>query len=178
MILDPQKIRFEMAEGRGLLEIDGKTVPVDRVTRAFPKTRADGYISFLDELGHEIGLLETLDGMDDDSRSALEAHLHEVYFVPTIEEILEVTTSGTTSSWRVVTDEGERSFDLLGRHALDGEKPPSMRITDSEGRRYQIPDFWALDRDSRQEIQELIPDKILKSRLVARKSSGMVMRMR
>ena len=136
------------------IEVSGKSYKVDRVVRAFPQTQSEEYISFLDRFGHEVGLLESTDGMDKDSKTALLDHLKQVYFVPTIEEILSVETTGTTSKWTVVTD--------------DGEKPPLIRVTDADGRRYQISNYWKLDKESRATILELLPDKILKWRLVAR----------
>tara|TARA_A100001037_G_scaffold289841_1_gene302047 strand:+ start:495 stop:1001 length:507 start_codon:yes stop_codon:yes gene_type:complete len=148
--------------------VSGKSYKVDRVVRAFPQTQSEEYISFLDRFGHEVGLLESTDGMDKDSKTALLDHLKQVYFVPTIEEILSVETTGTTSKWTVVTDDGERVFQVLGRESLDGEKPPLIRVTDADGRRYQISNYWKLDKESRATILELLPDKILKWRLVAR----------
>ena len=149
------------------------------VNEKFPKTHPHSHISFLDKLGHEIGLLEKLDGLEQESRSVLEEHLKKIYFVPEIEEILSVKTTGTTSRWTVVTEEGERSFQVLGRESIDGDKAPAMQITDAEGRRYRITDYWEMDKDSRQVIQELLPDKIVKSKIAGRRSgSSVVMRMR
>jgi len=178
MNLHSETLLVSEAEGHITIVIDGKTVEVDRVARVFPKTHPDGFISFLDTLGHEIGLLETTNGMLPDSKGILNDHLRRLYFVPTIEEILSVESSGTASTWRVVTNEGERAFSVASRDALDGDRPPEICVTDLAGRRYKIRDYWGLDKDSRQAIVELLPDKIIKSKLVARNSSGMTMRMR
>lgn len=178
MNLSADRLRIQPGTEMPRVEIDGKPVECDRIVRAFPKSHPEAYISFLDPLGHEIGLLESCDGLDAESRTALFEHLKRLYFVPTIEEILSVQTTGTTSRWHVLTDDGERTFQVQSREALDGDKPPEIRITDAEGRRYLIPDYWELDKDSRAATQELLPDKIVKQKLVARKSSGMVMRMR
>jgi hypothetical protein len=119
-----------------------------------------------------------MDGMEPQARSTLADFLKRQYFVPTISEILTVEISGTTSVWKVVTDDGERSFTVAGREALDGDRPPEIRIVDSSGQKYRIQDFWALDKTSRKAVMELLPDKILKSKLAARNSKGMTMRMR
>ncbi len=178
MIIDPKTLGFKEADDQITIDLSGKCIQVDRVVRAFPRSHPDGYVSFLDGLGHEIGLLETMDGMESRSRSILADFLKRQYFVPTILDILTVEISGTTSAWEVVTDNGERSFTVAGREALDGDRPPEIRIADSAGQRYRIQNFWALDRTSRQAVMELLPDKILKSKLVARNSKGMTMRMR
>ena len=178
MNIKPESLKVRVEEDALHVEIDGKRVDCDRVVRAFPKTHSDSFVSFLDPVGHEIGLLESSEGMDLESRSALLEHLKRLYFVPTIQEVISVGTAGTSSRWRVKTDDGEKEFQVASRESLDGEKPPAIKVTDSEGRRYQIVDYWELDKDSQAEMQELLPDKIVKSKLVARKSSGMTMRMR
>jgi hypothetical protein len=178
MIIDPKTLGFTEAGDQITIDLSGKCIQVDRVVRAFPRSHPDGYVSFLDGLGHEIGLLETMDGMEPQARSTLADFLKRQYFVPTISEILTVEISGTTSVWKVVTDDGERSFTVAGREALDGDRPPEIRIVDSAGQKYRIQDFWALDKTSRKAVMELLPDKILKSKLVARNSKGMTMRMR
>lgn len=178
MILNAESLCIRERKQGFDIEVEGRTVRVDRVVRAFPKSHPEAYISFLDEVGYEIGLLESTDGLDPQSKAILLDRLKRLYFVPTIQKILEVESSGTTSRWRVTTDEGDRSFRVLGRESLDGDKPPAIRVTDSEGHRYQITDYWELDKDSRQALLALLPDKILKSKLAARRSGGMVMRMR
>ena len=179
VVLNPVSLTVRVVGDAVEIVVDEKTIPVDRVARAFPKTHPHSHISFLDKLGHEIGLLEKLDGLEQESRSVLEEHLKKIYFVPEIEEILSVKTTGTTSRWTVVTEEGERSFQVLGRESIDGDKAPAMQITDAEGKRYRITDYWEMDKDSRQVIQELLPDKIVKSKIAGRRSgSSVVMRMR
>ena len=178
MNLQPKTLLVSEEGNRITIVNDGDTVAVDRVVRIFPKTHPTGHISFLDTLGHEIGLLKTTEGMEPDSEQILNDHLRRLYLIPTIEEIHSVESSGTSSVWRVATDDGEKSFDVVSRDSLDGDRPPEIRLTDSSGRRYLIADYWALDKESRQAIVELLPDKILKSKLVARNMKGVTMRMR
>jgi hypothetical protein len=178
MELKPESLRIRPLDDDIEVSVEGKTIAVDRVVRAFPRSHPDAYISFLDHLGHEIGLIVSCKGMEAESKTALMDHLRQLYFIPTIEEILSVETTGTTSKWRVVTDDGDREFQVLGRESLDGEKPPRIQVTDSDARKYQIVNYWELDKESRLAIHELLPDRIVKSKLVARRSSGMVMRMR
>ena len=132
MVLNPVSLTVRVVGDAVEIVVDEKTIPVDRVARAFPKTHPHSHISFLDKLGHEIGLLEKLDGLEQESRSVLEEHLKKIYFVPEIEEILSVKTTGTTSRWTVVTEEGERSFQVLGRESIDGDKAPALPITEAD----------------------------------------------
>lgn len=142
MNLSPKSLRFQVEDDNVTIVSDGRTMLVDRVVRAFPKTHPEGYISFLDSLGHEIGMLETTDGMDADSRDSLVDYLRRLYFVPTIVEILSVESTGTSSLWRIITDDGERTFTVTSRESLDGDRPPEIRITTSAGQRFPTTGHW------------------------------------
>jgi hypothetical protein len=147
-----------------------ETFDVRKIVRVFPQSHPDAYISFLDAFGHEVGLLEDLDGLNPDSKGVLDALVREQYFVPTILSIVSVVRTGSGSVWSVRTDEGDAEFRLVSRDALDGDAPPAILVTPTEGRRYRIPDYWALDRECRELIVDLLPDKILRYRMARPRS--------
>ncbi len=64
-------------------------------------------MAFLDETGHEMGMVEDLSGLDADSRSLLQAELKDIYFVPTILEVRDVNAQGISHRFKVLTDDGE-----------------------------------------------------------------------
>ena len=142
-----------------------KTFDIRKIVRVFPQSKPNEYICFLDAFGHEVGLLKDLDGLDIDSRRLLDALLREQYFVATIVHIRSVVRVGSGSGWTVLTDDGDAEFRLGSRDALDGDSPPTIVVTPTEGRRYRIPDYWAMDRESRELIVDMLPDKILRYRL-------------
>ncbi len=144
--------------------IDGETRPVERVIKAFPHSNPDRFVGLMDPDGREIMLIESLDSLEEPSRELLKELLKDKYFVPTILEILSLESRGTGSSWTVMTDDGERSFDLPSRDRLDGSNPPSIIIQDENQRRYFIDDFWDLDKLSREKMTELVPDKLVKAK--------------
>ena len=92
------------------------------------------------------------------------AELKARYFVPRILEIRSVVTKGTGKLWDVLTDDGAYTFRIQGRDDLDGSAPPAITVKDEHGHRYRIEDYWELDRDSRECIRDLLPDKILRAR--------------
>ncbi len=165
MNLDPNAIRL-IQEGEQLQVVigGGEALPVERVARAFPKTDLDHYVGLLGPDGHEIGMIENPSQLDADSLELLGKKLREIYFVPTIQEILSVEARGTGSYWEVVTDDGERAFRIQDREALDGMDAPSITVTDENGKRYWIENYWELDRGSREMIQDLLPDRVLRRR--------------
>lgn len=163
-MLEPKNIRLVWKDDGIQIEIDGSFQRVGRIVRAFPKTNPNQYVGFLASDGEEIGLLKNPNELDIVSSKLLSAELTKTYFVPTISKICSVIAKGTGSLWNVLTDDGERIFRIQSRDALDGLDPPSIRITDENGKHYFIENYWALDTESRQMISELLPDKIVKAR--------------
>ena len=172
MNLAADQITFEKQGETFTLRVAGEEEAYDvhRVVRVFPQSQPGAYVSFLDGLGHEVGLLENMDGMDRTSRALLEDLLREQYFVPTVHLIQTVERIGSGSNWVVETERGQAEFRIGSRDALNGDTPPSIVVASSDGRRYRIPDYWALDRESRELINDMLPDKILKYRLARPRS--------
>ena len=171
MNLDPTALSLTKDGDKIEALIHGETERVDRVVRAFPRSNPDHFVSLIDEVGHEIGIIENPGELDDASREVLEAELKAIYFVPTISAIRSVVSKGTGSEWRVDTDDGEYTFRIFGRDALTGDEPPTLEIVDERGKRYKIDNYWELDAQSRDLTSDLLPDKILKARYYSRSFS-------
>ena len=172
MNLDPAAVSLKKNGDKIEALIHGETTFVDRLVRAFPHSNPDHYVSLMDELGHEIGIIENPKKLDTDSRNLLEAELKAIYFVPTINAITAVVSKGTGSQWTVDTDDGEYTFRILGRDALKGDEPPAIEITDENGKRYKIDNYWDLDAESRDLTSDLLPDKVVKARYYTRSISS------
>ncbi|MDE3257459.1 MAG: DUF1854 domain-containing protein [Gemmatimonadota bacterium] len=162
----PEKMRIRLRRRENQIEaVIGDIVqPVDRVARAFPRSNPDRFVGLLGEDGHEICLIEDPGSLDADSQVILKAALKDAYFIPRIREILSMSPRGTGGEWTVVTEEGEIVFRTQDREALDGSEPPSITVTDENGRRYRIEDYWAMDRESRNTMRDLVPDEVLRRR--------------
>ncbi len=172
MDLDPAAVSLKKNGDKIEALIHGKTTFVDRLARAFPQSNPDQFVSLMDELGHEIGIIENPKKLDAASRNLLEAELKAIYFVPTISAITSVVSKGTGSQWRVDTDDGEYTFRIMGRDALSGDEPPAIEITDENGKRYRIDNYWDLDVESRDLTSDLLPDKVIKARYYTRSISS------
>ena len=158
---------FRDADGIQIV-IDGVTHQVDRISTAFPETEPGGYVGLLDRLGHEIGMIRDIDGLDIDSRDLVRKELEVAYFVPTIREILAVEQKGAGRVFTVLTDKGEATFRIIDRNALSGRKAPAITIRDESSRQYRIENYWDLDRESQRLIRDLLPLKVLKTRPASR----------
>ena len=164
MNLNPDRIKLSRDEHGVHVLLEGQQVPVDKVALAFPQSDPDRYVGLLDADGHEIGLIEEPKKLDKASQELLDQLLREIYFVPTILEIRAVESRGTSSQWEVMTDDGEKSFRIPDREALDGSDAPAITVTDESGKRYLILDYWDLGREDREAIRDLLPDKVVRSR--------------
>ena len=164
MDLKPESIRILREGGRIFVDVDGDRREIERVARAFPRTDPDHFVGLLDPEGHEIGLIEDPTRLDASSLEVLDEELRRVYFIPTINEILSVEPQGTGTLWQVTTDDGDREFRVADRDGLDGSQAPDIIVTDDQGKRYRIQDYWGMDRDSRDTIRDLLPDKVLRVR--------------
>ena len=154
------------------IRVDGIKSVVARISRAFPRTDPGHFISFLDEMGHEMGIVEDPSGLDGESKELLETELKEIYFVPTISEVQSITTSGISHHFKVLTDDGEYEFEVANLDALDGSHPPEILIRSQTGKRYRIEDYWELSSESRELTANLVPRKVLQARYGRGSSSG------
>lgn len=164
MNLDPQSVQITKTEVGLSVHISDQVIKIERLARAFPRTNPEQYISLMDPEGHEIGIIEDPDQLEPSSRELVDAELKAIYFVPLILAIRSVAAKGTGSFWEIDTDDGPRSFRIIGRDALNGDHVPSIEIHDENGKRYKIENYWELDADSRDLIADLLPDKTLKAR--------------
>lgn len=118
--------------------------------RLLPLTRPNVFIRFEDEEGEEAGILRSLDGLDAVSRQHLEEVLDRYYLLPKIKKIYELKEEYRVMRWDVETDRGRRRFDVQSRNSDMTILPPRrVLIKDSDGNRYEIPDYGELDRESR-----------------------------
>ena len=172
MTLDPAAVSLKKNGDKIEALIHGEATPIDRLACAFPQSNPDQFVSLMDELGHEIGMIENPKKLDTASRDLLEAELKAIYFVPAISAVTSVVSKGTGSQWTIDTDDGEYTFRIQGRDALKGDEPPAIEITDENGKRYRIDNYWDLDAESRDLTSDLLPDKVIKARYYTRSISS------
>lgn len=136
-----------------LTEEDGRVTEPLEPRRLFPVSKRDAYISLLDSEGVERGLIRALTDLDADSRRAIEDSLADYYLVPKILRILSISEKSGTIRWTVLTERGEKRFDVRNRnHDIRVSSDGMVRVRDSDDNRYEIDDYRKLDAKSRAKL--------------------------
>ncbi|MEI6970674.1 MAG: DUF1854 domain-containing protein [bacterium] len=148
--LDPARISFERSGAHLRLTVDGdRSVLRTVVTRIFPLTHPNQYLSVRDGSGTEVGILRSLDRLDETSRSLVEGDLARRYFLPVIHRITAVVERFGTVEWQVDTDRGKYRFTTRDMRdnvlRLGGGR---YIIQDVDENRYEVRNATLLDRPS------------------------------
>lgn len=150
-VLDPSLVKVSRVEG-GALELrygDEVYYPI-RVKRAFPLTNPENYIVLMKENGKQIGMIEDINKIDEESKRNILEELDTVFFVPQIKKIFWVKERFGSSRWKVETDRGIKEFATGSIHESVKEvEDGHIIITDTEGLQYEIKDINELPPKSR-----------------------------
>ncbi len=104
---------------------------------AFPYSEPRQYIIlYQDE--EEIGIIQDLAELEEDSRQVLEGMLRKRYHIPEIHRILAVEDAHNATRWVVVTSHGRRDFLVRDRHNFRRVKGRGLVIVDVDGNRFWI----------------------------------------
>ncbi|MBO4347483.1 MAG: DUF1854 domain-containing protein [Lachnospiraceae bacterium] len=148
--------KFERTEGGFInLTFDGVTYERVKVVRLFPFTDANKYISIRqnDDKAREIGIIEDMDELDDDTRSMLEEQLRLNYFTPVIEKIHNIKDEYGYAYFHVKTDKGECKFAInMASNAVTKLSDSRLIITDLDENRFEIRDVNALTQKERRKL--------------------------
>lgn len=119
-----------------------------RMRPCFPWSQVDRYLSLRDDDNREMAFIETLEGLDPESRAAVSAAIEEAQFAFEIVRIEDIDRDFELRIWKVETKQGRRIFTTKledwPRHMADG----SIVIEDLAGDLYVVPDKDKLDRNS------------------------------
>jgi len=137
-------------EGKNLeLTVNGHRYQVSRLANAFPVSSAADAVVFYDHDGEEIGCMKHARELDGESHTLLDDELEKAYFMPRIHAILQMEESLGIENWRVVTNKGEREFQVRDpRNSVHQVGQGRVLIKDVDGNRYEIGNWMGLDRKS------------------------------
>jgi len=158
MIEAANKIRFLRQGDEVLLqhEDDDRRTPV-KLVWARPISGRNGEVCVLDRDKKELGMLNGLHELDDESRTIAEEELSRRYLVPRITRVVRTSANFGIRYWHVETDLGERTFAL--RHATKNAvwvDDDHLMLRDTIGCRYEIKPYSALDPRSRAQIEKVL----------------------
>jgi hypothetical protein len=157
-MLEPSQIWLGRSPG-GVLQaaIDGVDYPEVTLYRAYPFSKPSEYISVRTSDGDELGIIRSLEGLDQASRQEAERELNLRYLIPRITYIEKITSNPALWIWNVDTTLGRMTLALRNLHEhLQSPAPGRYLITDIEGRRCEIHDLNALDAHSRSQWNKIL----------------------
>lgn len=132
---------------------DGKHYEKLEPRRLFPVSRADSYITLLDESGVEVAIIRILEDLNKESLEVIKYSLDDYYLVPHIERILSISEKNGKIHWAVETERGLKEFDIRNRnHDIRVYSDGRVRVRDSDDNRYIITDYKKLDKHSRNQL--------------------------
>ena len=147
---------FERTEG-GLLNLTykGKLYERVKVIRLFPFTDPDKYISIREcnDRAKEIGIIENLSDMPEQTVSLIKEQLALNYYIPVISKINSIRDESGHAYFNVTTDKGDCNFVInMSSNPVTKLSDTRIIITDLEENRYEIRDIKAL---SSKELRKL-----------------------
>lgn len=113
----------------------------------FPLTNPEEFISIreADEKAREIGMIEKLSQLEKDQQEMLREQIKLRYFRPIITKVLDVKDEYGYAYWNVVTTFGACRFTTqMSGDAVIHLSDSRLLVTDIDGNRYEIPDFYQL----------------------------------
>lgn len=122
----------------------------------FPLTDRRSFLRVCDFEEKEIGLIASIDGLDEESKRTVEKELERVYFIPRIVKVRSIVEKFGFRTWTVETERGPREFDVQGRESLRFIAPSHLLVKDIDGNRYEIPSLSSLDSDSKRVLETAI----------------------
>lgn len=143
--------------GRLLLRLPDGTVHEGVVpVRPFPISAPDEGVSLVDAHGHEVAWVPRLDELPEAARQLVVAELAVREFTPVIQRIDQVSGFVTPCTWQVFTDRGATSFVLKGEEDIRRLGRDTLMISDSHGIQYLVRDLASLDRKSRKLLDRFL----------------------
>lgn len=125
----------------------------------FPLTEPEEYISIreADEKAKEIGIIEKLSELDKDQQDMIREQIKLRYFMPTITKVLDIKDEYGYAYWNVITSFGACRFTTrMSGDAVILLGEARLMVTDIDGNRYEIPDFYQLTVSERKKLDLFI----------------------
>lgn len=143
----------------------GKLVYVDDVgaehigvipVRAFPIAAPDEGLSLFSSDGHELTWVARLSELATESRCLIEEELAVREFTPIIQQIHDVSTFSTPSTWEVTTDRGASQLVLKTEDDIRRLSEGQLLIASGSGLQYRVPDWRQLDKHSKKLLERFL----------------------
>lgn len=159
-MLDGENAVFSRTPG-GFIALKTKDKEYERVGvyLTFPLTNPEEFVSIreADEKAREIGMVEKLSLLPADQQEMLREQIKLRYFMPAITKVLDVKDEYGYAYWNVVTTFGACRFTTqMSGDAVVHLSDSRLLVTDIDGNRYEIPDFYRLSVMERKKLDLFI----------------------
>jgi len=156
-LVTPDRVKIWFDEFQKLcIAVDGTEFTKLRARRVFPLSGKCDYVSFLNRGGKETVMLSGPDKLDAESKEALSHALERLYYAATITRVIDISEKMGVGQWKVMTDRGYASFEVVDRLQIRRLAKGRIVMTDADGNRFEIEDVNKLDAKS----QKLIASEI------------------
>ena len=139
--------RLVMTSNNGIQHID--VFPVC----AFPLTLPLEKISILNANGREVGWIDSLSDLPENTQKIVKEELSKTAFIPEINNIIRVSSLAMPSVWHVETNKGNTQFLLVKEEDIRNIGGASILINDSHGVPYLISNVETLNKHSREILE-------------------------
>ena len=158
--LTSENARFSRTEGGfvSLKTVDKEYTRVG-VYLTFPLTNPEEFISIreADEKAKEIGMIEKLSQLEPDQQEMIREQIKLRYFIPVIIKVMDVKDEYGYAYWHVQTNFGVCRFTTrMSGDAVVSLSESRLMVTDIDGNRYEIPDFYKLSITERKKLDLFI----------------------
>lgn len=158
--LNKENAQFSRTDG-GFVSLKTKDKEYDRVGvyLTFPLTNPEEFISIreADEKAKEIGIVEKLSVLSKDQQDMLREQIKLRYFMPVITKVLDIKDEYGYAYWNVITSFGACRFTTqMSGDAVVSLSDSRYLVTDIDGNRYEIPDFYQLGVMERKKLDLFI----------------------
>lgn len=157
--LNPATVRVRLpGEGAGPhVQMGEEAVSNAVFRRLFPLSDGESYIALQDAEKNEIGILKSLDGMDDESRRIVEGLLDRQYFTPRVSAIKTLKQEGGMWRFEVETQRGPAEYFVRNWRDSAHEISANRWLVHSvDGQRFEIPNTETLDAASQNLLDQLL----------------------
>ncbi len=125
--------------------------------RLFPLSNPSEYIAVQDGDKKEVGILKSLDGLDEGARTIIEEELERLYFTPRVERITKLEQESGMWRFDVDTGRGPATYYVLNWRDSAHEIGPGRWLVHSvDGQRFEIPRTDLLDERSQDLLEQLL----------------------
>lgn len=135
---------------------DGESFEQVRVLRCFPWSCPEAYISIRNTDDKELVLVESIEALPDDVRTAVEEELAETVFNPLIQKIVRHRSEFGVITIEAETSRGPVEFQIPSRDHIQMLSATRGLLRDADGNTFEIPDLTALDPVSQKFLHEYL----------------------